>query len=133
MYGEAPTRQIHSIPVAVSESDYQVHQKKNKSVEAVVHFKYFSRVVLSRVQPTFHATRPTPHGASRLVQAMSAWLVKTQRAPSRHCRATSVYGHTTYGHARPAANEYAHPSTVRISKMGSGVSGSFFYVHSWYD
>ena len=42
-----------------------------------------------------HATRPTPHGASRLVQAMFAWSVKTRCAPSRHCRDARVYGHTT--------------------------------------
>ena len=47
------------------------------------------------MQPTFHATRPTPHGASCLVQAMSAWSVKTRRAPSRHCGDARVYGHTT--------------------------------------
>ena len=44
---------------------------------------------------TLHATPQTPHGASRLVQAMSAWLVKTRHAPSRHCRDARVYGHTT--------------------------------------
>ena len=27
--------------------------------------------------------------------AMSAWSVKTQRAPSRHCRDARVYGDTT--------------------------------------
>ena len=37
----------------------------------------------------------TPHGASRLVQAMSAWLVTVRRAPSRHSRDARVYGHTT--------------------------------------
>ena len=47
------------------------------------------------MQFTLHATRRTPHGASRLVQAMSAWLVKTRRAPSRHSRDPRVYGHTT--------------------------------------
>ena len=47
------------------------------------------------MQFTFHATRRTPHGASRLEQAMSAWLVKTRRAPSRHSRDARVYGHTT--------------------------------------
>ena len=47
------------------------------------------------MQFTVHATRRTPHGASRLVLAMSAWLVKTQRAPSRHSRNARVYGHTT--------------------------------------
>ena len=39
--------------------------------------------------------RPAPHGASRLVQAKSAWSVKTRHAPSRHCRDARVYGHTT--------------------------------------
>ena len=42
------------------------------------------------MQFALHATRRTPHGASRLVQAMYAWLVKTRRDP--HAR---VYGHTT--------------------------------------
>ena len=53
------------------------------------------RAVLGRMQLTFHATRRTPHGASRLVQAMSAWLVKTRRAPSRYRRGARIYGHTT--------------------------------------
>ena len=29
------------------------------------------------------------------MQAMSAWLVKTRRAPSRYSRDARVYGHTT--------------------------------------
>jgi len=49
----------------------------------------------SRMQLTLHATRRTPHGPSRLVQAMSAWSVKTRRAPSRRCRGARVYGHMT--------------------------------------
>ena len=53
------------------------------------------RAFLGRIQFTLHATRRTPHGASRLVQAISAWLVKTRRAPSRHSRNARVYGHTT--------------------------------------
>ena len=53
------------------------------------------RAGLGRMQFTLHGTRRTPHGASRLVQAMSAWLVKTRRAPSRHSRDARVYGHTT--------------------------------------
>ena len=42
-----------------------------------------------------YCTSSTPHGASRLVQAMPAWSVKSRRAPSRHCRDARVYGHTT--------------------------------------
>ena len=47
------------------------------------------------MQLSLHATRPTPHGASRLVQAMSSWSVKPRRALSRHCRGARTYGHTT--------------------------------------
>ena len=36
-----------------------------------------------------------PHGGSRLVQAMSAWSVKTGHAPSRHRRDAKIYGHAT--------------------------------------
>ena len=50
---------------------------------------------LGRMQSTLHATRRTPHGSSRLVQALSAWLMKTRCAPSRHSRDARVYGHTT--------------------------------------
>ena len=50
---------------------------------------------ISRMQLVRYATRTTPHGASRLVQAMSAWSVKTRRAPPQHCRDASVYVHTT--------------------------------------
>ena len=53
------------------------------------------RAGLRRMQFTLHVTRRTPHGASCLVQAMSAWLVKTRCAPSRHSRDARVYGHTT--------------------------------------
>ena len=47
------------------------------------------------MQLTLHATRPIPHDAWRLVQAMCVWSVKARRAPSRHCRDARVYGHTT--------------------------------------
>ena len=53
------------------------------------------KAVLSRMQLTLHATRPAPHSASRLVQAISAWPVKTRRTPSRHCGDARVYGLTT--------------------------------------
>ena len=53
--------------------------------------------LLPTVRPlTLHSTRPTPHGASRLVQAMSTRSVKTGRAPSRQCRDARVYD--DYGH-----------------------------------
>ena len=43
-----------------------------------------SQGVLSGMQLTVRVTRRKPHGASRFVQAMSAWSVETRRAPSRH-------------------------------------------------
>ena len=36
----------------------------------------------------------TSHGTSRLVLAMSAWLVKTRLVRSRHCRNAKICGHT---------------------------------------
>ena len=58
--------------------------------------KTAAQAVLRRMQLTLHATtRPTPHGVSRLVQAMYAWSVKTRRAPFRHFGGSRVYGHTT--------------------------------------
>ena len=53
------------------------------------------RAVLGRMQFTLHATRRTPHGALRLLQAVPSWLAKTRRAPSVHSRGARVYGHTT--------------------------------------
>ena len=56
----------------------------------------------------------TPHGASRLVQAMSAWLVKTRRAPSRHSRHARVYGHTT-----TAVHKLSTPPSPPLQKKKS--------------
>ena len=85
------------IPIAVSEVATQ--ENKVKLIGAVIHTqesrnkvpKSVLRAVFGRMQFTLHATRRTPHGALRLVQAMSAWLVKTRRAPSRHSRDASLY------------------------------------------
>ena len=76
------------------------------------------RAVLGRVQFTLHATRRTPHGASGLVQAMSAWSVKTRRAPSSQCGDARVYGHTT-----TAMHEYrVHPPPPRNAALQVGLS-----------
>ena len=50
--------------------------------------------------------RLTPLRAWCKVQAMSAWSVKTRRAPSRQCRDVRVYGHTT---TAMHSNEYPPP------------------------
>ena len=45
------------------------------------------------MQLTLHMTRPIPpHGASRLVHAMSAWSAKTRRVQPRRCENVKVYG-----------------------------------------
>ena len=95
------------------------------SLDAAIHVfarKFVSQeAVLSRMQLTLHATRPTPHGASRLVRAMSAWSVKTRRASSRQCRAARVYGHTSkydYGHAW---HEYPPPPPKKRKKRSKNM------------
>ena len=100
-YGKAPTRQSHRNTHCCLWSGPP--ENKVYLIGAVIHEqerrhivpKSVLRVVLGRMQFTLHATRRTPHGASRLVQAMSAWLVKTRCAPSRHSRDARVYGNTT--------------------------------------
>ena len=81
------------------------------------------------MQLTLLATRRTPHGASRLVLAMSAWSVKIRRAPSRHCRDARVHAWHDYGHAwhhgsAPPLNR-THVSAVKL--LGFNVE-SFFAV-----
>ena len=59
------------------------------------------------MQLTPHATRRIPHGASRLVQVMCAWSVKTRHAPSGHRRGARV---NTHGHATATMHKYrVHP------------------------
>ena len=89
------------LPIAVT--GVAIPEHKVYIIRAVIHTqesrhkvpKSVVRAVLGRMQFTLHATRRTPQGASRMVQAMSAWLVKTRRAPSRHSRDARIYGHTT--------------------------------------
>ena len=51
----------------------------SQTLEPVVPCKSALQVSLGRI--TLHATCPTPHGASHLVHARSAWSVKIRRAP----------------------------------------------------
>ena len=97
----------HSIPYATAylvESHTLKHTKIQhpappNSFHATIHMQDsppHKRFLRRRMQLTLHASGRTPHGASLcLVQAMSAWSVKTRRAPSRLCRDARVYGHTT--------------------------------------
>ena len=72
--------------------------------------KSASPAVLSRIQLTLHAARRTPQGASRLVQEISAWSVKTRHAPSRHCRDARGYGHTTTAMNETEYSPPTHPT-----------------------
>ena len=53
------------------------------------------------MQLTLHVTRGTPHGASRLLQARSAWSAKTRGTTSRQCKDATVVPQwaSDYGHA----------------------------------
>ena len=95
------------------------HRKENRLIRRCHPYasKSASQAVLSKMQLTLHANRRTPPGASRLALAMSAWSVKTRRAPSRRCRDARVYGHTT---TAMHDNEYSHPP----SKPTRGSGGS---------
>ena len=80
------------------------------------------------MQPTLHATRPTPHSASRLVQAMPAWSVKTRCVPSMYYREARVYVKPYYyGHAvheytslplSPSLHRFTPPATKRRPPVG---------------
>ena len=90
-----------AIPTVVSGA--VTPENKVQLIGAVIHKqesrhkvpKSVIRAVLGRMQFVLHAIRRTPHGASHLVQATSALLVKSRRSPSRHSRDARVYGHTT--------------------------------------
>ena len=88
-----PPRQLHSTPIAVSGGGHT--EKLIDSLKLPSICTSASQAVHSRMQFTLLATHRTLHGASRLVQAMSAWSVKAGCATSRHCRNAKVYGHTT--------------------------------------
>ena len=101
MYANASTRQLHGVPIAVSGRG-QTRNHTNK-IETVIHMqqsthkvpKFAAQVVDSRMQLILHATRRRPHGASRLVHAISACSLETRWDPSRHCRDARGYGRAT--------------------------------------
>ena len=98
--------------------------------------KSTSQVVISKMQPALHATRRTPHGASRLVQAMPVWSAKIRRAPSRHCRDARVIPLWSY-HYGHAQTEYTRPPPKTCCLVGEnpdilivGMLGSYHYGHT---
>ena len=109
------------IVVPITVSGVATPENKVKLIGAVIHTqesrhkvpKSVLRAVLGRTQFTLHSTRRTPHGASRLVQAMSVWLVKTRRAPSRPSR-HSREGLWSYDYGQ-AQTSYTPPPSPSIN------------------
>ena len=100
-YGKASTRQLHSNTHcciwrghARKQSNSVAPSSMNKKVGTRCRSPSYERFLEGCSSP-IHATRRTPHGASRLVQAMSTWSVKARHAPSRHSRIARVDGRTT--------------------------------------
>ena len=71
--------------------------------------------------------RRTPHGASRLVRAMSAWSVKTRHAPSQHCR---MRGSIAYGHTTTAMHGHRIPPPPSPGAWGEISRGVYMVRHS---
>ena len=71
------------------------HQKTNRFVRRCHPYASLpqTRFLVGCSSP-FMRLAPTPHGASCLVQAMSAWSVKPRSAPSWHCSDATAYGLT---------------------------------------
>ena len=98
----APTMQFRILPIA--DVSGRCHAQKINHVIRRCHlfarkYTHGAEVPPHRrfwTQLTVYAIRRTPHGASRLVHAMSAWSMKTRRAPSRHCRDARVNGPMDY-------------------------------------
>ena len=99
-------RQLYTNSIAVCGSGHT--RKQFNSFDAVIHMQESPahKRFLVGCRPPF--MRRTPHGASRLVLAMSPWSVETGRAPSRHCRDARVYGPTT---TAMLDDEYTPPHT----------------------
>ena len=98
-------------------------------------YKSASKAVLSRMQLTHHATRPTPHGASRLVQATFASRVGENPACSvpamQGCEGLRSYdcGHawheyTPYIRAVMRFSARAAVSSILVSPAGKRVRKS---------
>ena len=85
----------------------------------------YHKAVVSRIKLALQATHRIPHGASRSVLAVSAWSVKTRRAPSRHCRDARVYGRTTT--AMQDIEYTSRPSNVTSRKVNRSRRSSHKY------
>ena len=97
-YGKAPTRVLHSIPIAVSGSGHIGTQIN--SFDAVILMQEsppHKRFLVECSSP--HRSCDSPNTSRRFelgaIIMMSAWSAKNRRAPSWHCRDARAYGHTT--------------------------------------
>ena len=92
VYGKAPKKQIHSNPIGVSGSGHT--GKQIISFDSVIHMQ--ESPPHKRCLVGFRSPCHSPNNSRRFaLGASDVFLVKTRRAPSRHCRDARVYGHTT--------------------------------------
>ena len=91
---------LHVLGVILQSSPSMLSSMSQQSTHKVLNSA--SQAAFTSTKLTLHETRRTPHGASPLTQAMSAWSVKTPRAPSRHCGDARIIPLWSYdhGHAR---------------------------------
>ena len=127
VYGKAPTMQSHNIYTHCCLWKWP-HRKANQFIRRCHPYarKSASQAILSRMKLTLHATRRTPHGASRMVLAMSAWSVKTRGAPFRHCRDARVYSRMTIDPRIPkipgrSTSSFHRPGTHCLRQARSAV------------
>ena len=92
-YGKIPTRRLHAPPLL----SLEVVTLESRLTKLSFICKSASKAVFRRMQLALHATRRTPHVWLRAwcTSSMPASSSKTRRPPSRHCRDTRVYSHTT--------------------------------------
>ena len=126
--GKAPTRQLHSNTRCYLWSGHTKKQRNSlamssgsKKVGTRCRSPSYEQS-LEKCSSPYMRLAERPHSASRLVQAMSAWLVKTRRAPSRHSRDARVYGHTTTAmHKLSTPHPPSPPQTCKTNGVGTGV------------
>ena len=77
---------------------------------------------------TLHATRRTPHGASRVVQALSAWSVTTRHTPFRYCRDARVY---VYSHTTTTTHDNAYTTAALLPDPTRAVPPPFVIEYTY--
>ena len=114
-------------PIAVSgvatpenkETHWRCHPQCNKNGHTVPNF-VLQRNLEGCSSPFMRFADHLTALPSRLVQAMSAWLVKSRRAPSRLGRDARVYDHTTTTMYKLSTLPHPLPSPFLPSRIPTG-------------